>query len=99
MRCIVKGCGNHKYQGRFIGDLCVPCYNYLTTGKIGITDSFLGRLTEIPEGYVLVPIEPTAKMLDSGEDTFAPCYTGTPVSDPYSVWSAMIKCTPKFRRV
>ncbi|WP_157639945.1 hypothetical protein [Burkholderia ubonensis] len=32
-KCIVKGCLNHRHQGRFIGDLCSPCHAMLTEGK------------------------------------------------------------------
>ena len=32
--CIVKGCLNYSNEGEFIGDLCVPCYEMLTTGRI-----------------------------------------------------------------
>jgi hypothetical protein len=32
-KCIVKDCENHKYQGGFTGDLCNPCYEFITTGK------------------------------------------------------------------
>jgi len=42
--CIVKGCTNKKWQGRFVGDLCAPCHSYITNGKIGFTNSFLGKL-------------------------------------------------------
>lgn len=42
--CIVKGCTNKKSQGKFIGDLCFPCYKYLTTGIIKKTNSFLKRM-------------------------------------------------------
>lgn len=42
-RCIVRGCENRKGQGTFIGDLCKPCYEYLSTGKVGPTTSFLSR--------------------------------------------------------
>ena len=30
-RCIVFDCQNRESQGRFIGDLCVPCHDALTT--------------------------------------------------------------------
>ena len=46
-RCIVARCSNHKSQGRFVGDLCAPCHHYITTGRIGATDSFLGELTAV----------------------------------------------------
>lgn len=42
--CIVHKCTNNSDQGAFVGDLCAPCHNYLTTGKIGYTKSFLGDL-------------------------------------------------------
>lgn len=29
MKCVIKGCENHKDQGLFVGDLCNPCYVYL----------------------------------------------------------------------
>lgn len=44
--CIVKGCQNRSSQGRFIGDLCYPCFLYLTNGKIGPTTSFLGKIRD-----------------------------------------------------
>ena len=50
---------------------------------------------EVPEGYILVPIVPTEEMCEAGEETFTPCYTGTPVSTPVCVWDAMIKAAPK----
>jgi len=43
-KCIVSGCSNHTGVGRFVGSLCAPCHKYITTGKIGPTDSFLGVL-------------------------------------------------------
>jgi len=32
-KCIVKDCPNKRSQGEFIGDLCAPCHNFITTGK------------------------------------------------------------------
>ena len=32
-KCIVKGCQNHRHEGRFVGDLCAPCHGMLTEGK------------------------------------------------------------------
>lgn len=43
-KCIVKGCTNQKNEGQFIGDLCFPCHQYLTTGEVGPTDSFLAEM-------------------------------------------------------
>jgi hypothetical protein len=31
MKCIVKDCTNHEHEGRFIGQLCSPCFEYLST--------------------------------------------------------------------
>ena len=33
MKCIVKDCSNHMYEGRFVGVLCTPCYAFITTGE------------------------------------------------------------------
>jgi len=35
MKCIVKDCENHEHEGKFIGDLCSPCHEFITTG-IGV---------------------------------------------------------------
>ena len=32
-KCIALGCENHENEGRFIGDLCSPCYGMITTGE------------------------------------------------------------------
>jgi hypothetical protein len=42
------------------------------------------------DGVALVPKEPTVAMLDAGEETFVSGYSGTPVSTPASVWTAML---------
>jgi hypothetical protein len=36
-RCIVFGCENHKHEGRFEGDMCMPCYRMITTGKYNVS--------------------------------------------------------------
>lgn len=33
-KCLVKDCQNHTHQGKFIGDLCAPCYNALVGGRV-----------------------------------------------------------------
>jgi hypothetical protein len=33
MKCLVAGCENRKHQGAFVGELCVPCHTFLTTGS------------------------------------------------------------------
>ena len=52
--CIVHGCVNRRHQGRFIGDLCAPCHAYITSGRVGPTASFLGKLNGLPP-YPPVP--------------------------------------------
>jgi hypothetical protein len=32
-KCIVKDCQNHAHQGGFTGDLCNPCYDFISKGK------------------------------------------------------------------
>lgn len=48
-----------------------------------------------PDGYKLVPIEPTRKMLDAGEDTFVSSLSGTPTSSPIAVYRAMLAAAPE----
>lgn len=43
-KCIVAGCQNHKDEGRFVGDLCAPCYNMITTGEIKYGTTFIHKL-------------------------------------------------------
>lgn len=33
MKCIVKDCENHVHQGKFVGAICAPCNQFLTTGE------------------------------------------------------------------
>lgn len=33
-KCIVKGCKNHPEAGKFVGVLCFPCWEMVTTGNI-----------------------------------------------------------------
>ena len=33
MKCIVKDCANHNDHGGFTGNLCNPCYQFITAGK------------------------------------------------------------------
>lgn len=48
-KCIVFGCNNHKGEGFFVGDLCAPCHNHISTGRVGKTESFLGGMKEMIE--------------------------------------------------
>jgi hypothetical protein len=45
-KCLVFGCTNCEGEGLFIGDLCLPCHNMLTTGKIEGSGTFIHDLKE-----------------------------------------------------
>jgi hypothetical protein len=32
-KCIVLGCPNHRGEGRFVGDLCAPCFAFVALGE------------------------------------------------------------------
>lgn len=51
MKCIVYGCENHDHQGEFINEMCLPCYNIITTGELKPTSSFLKRLNDGIYGF------------------------------------------------
>ena len=42
--CMVKGCTNKKNEGGFVGDLCSPCHEMITTGKIGSGATFIHKM-------------------------------------------------------
>lgn len=42
------------------------------------------------DGLALVPRVPSEAMLEAGEQTFTSGYSGTPISTPADVWSAML---------
>lgn len=48
-KCIVQGCLNHKHQGEFLGDLCTPCYDMITSGEIKYGGTFLHGLRDRTE--------------------------------------------------
>jgi hypothetical protein len=45
-KCLVFGCSNRKHQGKFIGDLCGPCHQMITTGCIGSGETFIHTLVK-----------------------------------------------------
>ena len=45
MKCIVKGCDNHKGEGQFVNDICSPCHRMLTDGVVTPSDNWFA--TEI----------------------------------------------------
>ena len=42
--CVVKGCQNMKWQGKFVGDICSPCYRMITTGEDNPSTNFIHEL-------------------------------------------------------
>lgn len=59
--------------------------------ELAVVENQPERFAVVPEGKILVPIVPTEKMLEAGENTFRSGYTGTPTSTPEDVYEAMIK--------
>lgn len=43
-KCIVKGCKNHSNEGKFVGDLCAPCFSMLSTGVAARGETFVADL-------------------------------------------------------
>jgi hypothetical protein len=33
VKCIVEDCENHRHEGGFVGNLCIPCHEFITTGE------------------------------------------------------------------
>jgi len=38
-KCIVFSCQNHKDEGKFVGDLCGPCHEFIVTGRGDVAGS------------------------------------------------------------
>lgn len=46
-KCIVRGCSNREGQGTFVGQLCTPCYQMLSEGKINSPgETFIHQLVD-----------------------------------------------------
>lgn len=43
-QCIVFGCKNRSNEGRFIDNICGPCYRTITSGEVGVGESFIHKL-------------------------------------------------------
>jgi len=57
IKCIVKDCENHTHQGGFVGELCVPCHEFITEGK--------GKHSQVFRNTVLTEREECAKEIKS----------------------------------
>jgi len=55
-KCIVKNCKNHTHQGQFVGDMCLPCYQFITTGQ--------GRYSQVYRNAAVLESEECAKIAD-----------------------------------
>jgi hypothetical protein len=63
MKCIVKDCANHSHEGKFVNDLCKPCFQFLTTGEGKYSQVYRNTvlkereaiIQEIPGGYSVDP--------------------------------------------
>ena len=57
MKCIVKDCENHVHQGNFVGAICAPCNQFLTTGE--------GKYSQLYRNTVAAEREACAKVCDA----------------------------------
>ena len=49
MKCLVHGCTNEDSHGGFVGELCAPCHDMLTTGQVGPGETFIHDLDKRPK--------------------------------------------------
>ena len=40
MKCIVKDCPNHEHEGKFMGNLCSPCAEFIANGKTSMKNLY-----------------------------------------------------------
>lgn len=54
-KCIVKDCENHSNEGGFKGDVCLPCYEFITTGKGKYSQMYRNThpVKQLENGYFL----------------------------------------------
>lgn len=45
-KCVVRGCPNRTGEGGFVGNVCVPCYEMITTGVVGRGETFVHKMLE-----------------------------------------------------
>jgi hypothetical protein len=61
MKCIVKDCENHVHQGNFVGAICSPCNQFLTTGE--------GKYSQLYRNTVAAEREACIKLLEDFSQT------------------------------
>jgi len=46
-KCVVKDCENRSDQGRFKGEMCLPCYNFVVLGNGEYSQAYRNFLTKL----------------------------------------------------
>lgn len=46
-RCLVRDCSNYTDEGRFIGDVCSPCWSFMITGRANSSQACRNVLREV----------------------------------------------------
>jgi hypothetical protein len=46
-KCVVKDCENRSDQGRFKGEMCLPCYNFVVLGKGEYSQAYRNFLAKL----------------------------------------------------
>ena len=55
---------------------------------------YLDNIT-VPEGWQVVPVEPTREMLEAADEAYFRGYSGTATAHPASIYAKMIAAAPK----
>lgn len=45
-KCLIPGCQNHTDEGKFIGDLCFPCHDYVFKNKGVDSQAYRNEITK-----------------------------------------------------
>lgn len=46
-KCVVRDCSNYTDEGRFIGDVCAPCWSFMLTGRANPSQACRNVLREV----------------------------------------------------
>ena len=57
MKCIVFNCENKKHQGGFVGELCSPCHEFITTNKGKFSQAYRNSFVELTDQEIKEIIE------------------------------------------
>jgi len=70
IKCIVKDCQNHKHEGGFTGDLCNPCYRFITTNEANNSQAYrnvelrVGQQEKVIKALTDLAVEQDKKIVD-----------------------------------